>query len=212
MNLGSAVLNWFDLLVMVLMIVGIIQGRRRGMSEELLPVFQWLCIVVIGAVVYAPVGRLLAQSSGLPLFYANLIAYCLIAAGIKLGFNSAKRAVGEKLVQSDAFGRFEYYLGMTAGTLRCFCILLFALALLHAKFVSEADRKATARMQAENFGSISFPTLGSLQHSVFYESVSGRFIRSNLRDQLIEPTVAVAAPKKRSVGRARERAVEEVLK
>jgi uncharacterized membrane protein required for colicin V production len=203
--------NWFDLLVMATLVIGLLRGRKRGMSEELLDVFMWLCIIVVGALAYRPAGRLLAQVTNFGLLASNIIGYALVAAILTLIFTSVKRAVGEKLVHSDAFGRFEYYFGMLAGALRFFCVLLFLINFLHAKYISDAERAATARMQAENFGSISFPTMGSLQHAIFYESVSGKFIRKHLRDQLIEP-VAGKGGAGDTIGKRRQRDVEEVLK
>ena len=46
LNLGF---NWFDLFVLVMLIVGIFVGRKRGMSLELLAVLQWLVIVFVSA-------------------------------------------------------------------------------------------------------------------------------------------------------------------
>ena len=66
-------------------------------------------------------------------------------------------------------------------------------------------------MQKDNFGSISFPTIGSLQQTIFYESPSGKFIRKYLRDQLIAP-VQNGRPAGDTLGKWRQRSVEEVLK
>ena len=212
MNVGKFTMSWFDLLVLGLIAWGIFRGKKRGMSEELLDVFQWLCIVVVCALLYSPLGKGLARFAGFSLLLSNIIAYAGVALVIKFTFTAVKRSVGEKLVHSDAFGRFEYYLGMIAGSVRCLCILIFALSFLHAKFISDAERAATAKMQAENFGSISFPTVGSLQQTVFYESHTGKFIRRNLRDQLMKPITAGGAPANDSIARRRERDVDAVLK
>ena len=212
MNVEDFQLTWFDLLVLGLIAFGIFRGRKRGMSEELLDVFQWLCIVVLGAMLYSPLGKVVGRFAGFSPLLSNVIAYSLIALVIKLGFSTVKRSVGEKLVHSDAFGRFEYYLGMIAGTVRCLCILIFALSFLHAKYISDSERAATAKMQADNFGSISFPTIGSLQQSVFYESYSGKFIKRNLPDQLLKPASGASAPDSNTIGRRRERDIEEIMK
>jgi uncharacterized membrane protein required for colicin V production len=211
MDLGKFTLTWFDLMVLGLVAYGIFRGRKRGMSEELLDVFQWLCIVVLGALLYSPLGKSLAHFAGFPLLLSNILAYAFVAIVIKFSFAAVKRSVGEKLVHSDAFGRFEYYLGMLAGSVRCLCILIFALSFLHAKYISDGERAATARMQAENFGSISFPTMGSLQQTVFYESHAGKFIKKHLREQLIQPTVG-GGPAGESIARRRERDVDDVMK
>lgn len=202
--------NWFDLIVVAMIAFGIWRGRKRGMSEELLDVFMWLSIVVLGALLYKPLGTIYATTAGFSLLMGNILAYITIGVLLKLAFATIKRAVGEKLVQSDTFGRFEYYLGMLAGAVRFSCILFFAINLLHAKFISDEERAAVAKMQADNFGSISFPTIGSLQQGVFHESVSGAVIRKHLKAQLIEPVSG--AQMGESIGRRRERAVEEVLK
>jgi uncharacterized membrane protein required for colicin V production len=203
---------WFDLLVLALVAYGIFRGRKRGMSEELLDVFQWLLIVVLGALLYAPFGRVLSHFSGFSPLVSHIIAYCLIALALKLIFSMVKRSVGEKLVHADTFGRFEYYLGMLAGTVRCLCILIFALSFIHAKYISDAERAATAKMQADNFGSISFPTLGSLQQGIFYESYSGKFIKKNLQAQMIKPSQGGAPERGPSPARRREQDIEAIMK
>src|SRR2546422_4577368 len=43
-------INWFDLFVLVMLVVGIFVGRKRGMSLELLSVLQWLMIVFVAAI------------------------------------------------------------------------------------------------------------------------------------------------------------------
>lgn len=212
MKLEHFQLTLFDLLVLALVAYGVFRGRKRGMSEELLDVLQWLLIVVLGAMFYSPLGKLVQGSGAFSPLFSDIVAYVLIALILKLTFSMIKRNVGEKLVHSDAFGRFEYYLGMLAGSVRCLCILIFALSFLHAKYISDAERAATAKMQQDNFGSISFPTIGSLQQSIFYESYSGQFIKKNLKEQLIKPTGGSAPPPSDSIGRRRERAVEEVMK
>src|SRR5687768_5727792 len=100
MNVGPSQLTWFDLLVLALVAYGIFRGRKRGMSEELLDVFQWLLIVALGAILYKPLGKMVAQGGWFSPLLSNIVAYVLIALIIKLIFSMIKRNVGEKLVQS----------------------------------------------------------------------------------------------------------------
>ncbi|MDB6041216.1 MAG: Colicin production protein [Verrucomicrobiales bacterium] len=201
-------LNWFDILVVVVILLGVVRGRKRGISEELLDILQWLLIVVLAALFYMPLGNLVASYTHLSLLPAYVACYLSIAIAIKLLFTAIKSMVGEKLIQADTFGGMEYYLGMLAGALRFLCVLIVALALLNSKYISKAEREALKRMQSDNFGSISFPTLSSLQETVFGESISGKFIRVHLKDQLIRPTPATA-----NVGSQlpRDRDLDEVL-
>jgi uncharacterized membrane protein required for colicin V production len=207
----KANLNGFDLLVLALIAFGVYRGRKRGISEELLDLVKWLAIVILGALLYEPAGSLFVKSAGFSPFVSNVLAYVIIAILIALGFAVIKRAVGEKLVQSDAFGRLEYYLGMLGGAVRYLCILILGLSLLHAKYISDAERAATAKMQADNFGSISFPTIGSLQQSIFYESSSGKYLRKHLKMVLMKPAEA-GGKRGETIGQRRTRAFEEVIK
>jgi uncharacterized membrane protein required for colicin V production len=211
MKISHIAITWFDLLVVGLLIIGTYRGKRRGLSEELLDVCQWLCIVVLGALVYKPLGEIVAGYTNMGLFYGYVVSYGFTAVLIKFGFTCFKRAVGEKLVQSDAFGGLEYYMGMIAGAVRYFCVLLFAISFLHAEYISDAERAATAQMQEDNFGSISFPTIGSLQHTVFYQSPSGKMIGKYLHDQLMQPADSKAVAHD-TLAKWRQREVDEVMK
>ena len=74
------------------------------------------------------------------------------------------------------------------------------------------DTLAQLKMQRDNFGTISFPTLASLQQTVFHESALGSALTKQFAEQLIEPARdGQVGPPREAIGRRRERAVEEVL-
>lgn len=212
MKIGSLTLAWFDFLLVALLAFGIFRGRKRGMSEEMLDLFQWLVIIAVGALIYDPVGRVISRAARIDLFYGYIIAYGFTAVFTKLGFAAVKRMVGEKLVQSDTFGNYEYYLGMVAGALRYFCVVLFCLSFLHAKYVSAAERAASHKMQQENFGFTLLPTMGSMQQSIFHESWTGGWIAKHLDEQLMNPAGRHPALPRQSIGRLRQRTVEDAMK
>ena len=180
--------NWFDFVVLIILGIGVFRGRQRGMSVELLGLFEWLTIVVVSALAYRPLGKMMANTADTTLLTAYLGAYLLSVIGIKVCFSWIRRIVGEKLIGSDLFGGAEFYLGMLAGAVRCGCVALVILALLHAKNITSEQLARQAKMQKDNFGDISFPTFASMQHDVFYGSLSGKFIARHLSDQLIQPT------------------------
>src|SRR5690242_21183065 len=39
--------NWFDLVVVVVLLFGLFRGRRNGMAKEILPLMQWLVLVPV---------------------------------------------------------------------------------------------------------------------------------------------------------------------
>ena len=204
-------ISWFDVLAVVLIGVGLFRGRKRGMSEELLDLFQWLLIIFVGGHVFNPLGKVLTQSTGLDLLPARIIAYLFTAILIKLIFSSLKRSLGEKLIGSDVFGRMEYYFGMLSGMVRFFCMLMLFMAVLHARQYSEAEIKANEKLQRENYGSISFPTIASIQTEVFKNSITGVFAKKYLNSQLITPT-SPGQKKEETISRKRERDIDDVMK
>ena len=205
--------NWFDLVVFVFLVVGVFRGRKRGMSEELLAIFMWLSIVLASANFYRPAGLFLVSITGMSRLVCYIAAYLLIAVAIKLLFSFIKRAVGEKLVGSDIFGRMEYYLGMAAGMLRYACMLLMFMAFLNAKSVSEAELKRVAKLQKDNFGDISFPTFGSLQQDVFKKSLVGSLTKQHLSNHLIVtgPDDGQTKAAGDGIGKRREREVQDII-
>ena len=180
--------NWFDLVVVVVLFVGIQRGRKHGMSEELTRVLKWLAIAFGCAYAYGPLGALIANGSVFDLLAGYLMAYvgsALIITGL---FALVKKAMGEKLVGSDVFGRSEFYLGMIAGMIRFTCILITVLALLNARAYTPAEIGADRKNQNELYGSDFFPKLYNLQAQVFNNSLTGPWIKQNLAFLLIAPT------------------------
>jgi uncharacterized membrane protein required for colicin V production len=208
----SLQVGWVDVLVLVLLAVGVVRGRKRGMSEELLDVLKWLLVVVVAGYAYKPLGEILAGNSVFSTFFSYVAAYAVTVL-LLIGFFSYLRPrVGEKIVESDFFGSGEYYLGMAAGALRYACIILVLLALFNARQYTPQEIKDENQFQEVNFGDIRFPTMITLQRAIFEKSLTGSLSRTYLAPFLIQPTV----PEEKGLGnhsivRARERLVQDVL-
>ena len=189
MKFDSLPINWFDLFLLVWLGMGLFRGRKRGMSVEVMTFLNWLVIVIACAVAYEPAGRWLAQSSQLfGLLFSYVIAYLVIAGVVAIAFVLFKRTFGGKLIGSDAFGRSEYYLGMPAGALRFFCMLITALALLNARHYSMQEIQGYQKFQMDNYGSEFFPGFQALQVNVFEKSFTGPYLKKYLEFLLIKPT------------------------
>ena len=189
MSLDQLPINLFDLVVIVVLFAGIARGRKHGMSEELLSLLQWLAVLFGCAALYQPGGLFVG---GFTTMFGPLSCYLLAYVGgavlMLLLFAGIKRALGGKLVGSDIFGRSEYYLGMGAGLVRFSCMLLAALALLNARYFSPIEVRAMEKFQDDVYGSNFFPTLHSVQATVFDKSLTGPWIKRNLGFLLITPT------------------------
>lgn len=189
--------NWFDIAVVIMLVIGYTRGKKHGMSQESMAVLKWVILVVVAAIAYEPLGMFLADTLKIGKLLAFLLAYSL-AAGVVVGvFVYLNRTVGEKLKGSDTFGKAEFYLAMPAGVLRFACVVLALLALLNARYYTTAEVKAMAKFQNDNYGSSFFPTLSSVQDDVFMKSFTGKQVKAHLGFLLIKPTAPLpsrAAP------------------
>lgn len=189
MNSVSFPINMFDFALLGFLILGIVRGRKQGMSEEFLSLVKWVTVVLGAALAYQPLGRwFLSTTSVFSTLSCYLMAYAASALVILALFALLKRGVGGKLLGSDIFGRAEYYLGMGSGLLRFGCIMLAALALLNARAYDTAEVQAMENFQNREFGSNYFPTLHTIQAMVFEHSLTGPWIHENLSFLLITPT------------------------
>jgi uncharacterized membrane protein required for colicin V production len=188
MSLDKLPFNMFDLTLVVVIVIGVLRGRKHGMSEELLNVLKWLAVLIGCALIYEPAGHLVAETSPFSLLSSFLIVYIGVGLLILGLFALLKRSLGGKLLGSDVFGGAEYYLGMGSGVVRFACILLAVLAVLNARYYSPQEVKANERYQNEVYGSDFFPGLQNVQSLVFEKSLTGPWIKQNLDFLLIKPT------------------------
>lgn len=180
--------NWFDVVFVGVLGVGLFRGRNNGMSNELLPLLRWLSVVIISGFFYPAVSQLLMKVGGLNLLMAYVSGYIVLTLAVFLVFSQIKRVLGPKLADSERFGNAEYYLGMLSGVVRFACMLLFVLAFLHARSFTADEIKAGNEYQQHWLGAHYFPTLCNVQEQVFEKSFTGHGIQSCLGGLLIKST------------------------
>ncbi|HLH55784.1 MAG TPA: CvpA family protein [Verrucomicrobiae bacterium] len=181
-------LNAFDFVVVAILVIGLLRGRKHGMSEELIGLVKWLAVVIGCAFLYEPAGQWFAKSSPFSLLASFLIVYIAAALFILTLFAICRHQMGGKLIGSDIFGRAEYYLGMGSGMVRLSCMLLALLAVLNARYFSPMEVRAMEKFQDDVYGSNYFPTWHTAQEVVFERSMSGPWIKEHLGFLLIKPT------------------------
>jgi len=204
--------SWVDLLIAGLLVVGVIRGRKRGMSEELLDVIKWVLIAVGAGYAYQPLGDYIAGGSMFSRLGAYISTYLVLILVIIALFAFIRSQIGGKIIGSDVFGSAEYYLGMCAGALRYACIMIVAISLFHAKYYTSEEIKTEIKYQEDLYGSAYFPKPCIVQHQLFTQSLTGRLVEDYLGMLLIKTT----APEDKGLGsasvvRAHERNVYDVL-
>ncbi|HWC60219.1 MAG TPA: CvpA family protein [Verrucomicrobiae bacterium] len=180
--------NWFDIAILLFLGLGIQRGRKHGMSQEMILVFKWLAIIIVGGLGYAVIGDVISDNSVFSRLSAYLMAYIIITLGITVAFWGIKKMAGGKLIGSDVFGSGEYYLGMVAGLIRYACILIFALSFLNARLYSDKEIADDLKFQNDVYGSNYFPKLYTVQDDVFKKSFVGPHIHDALGFLLIKGT------------------------
>jgi uncharacterized membrane protein required for colicin V production len=211
--MGALAVGWVDFLTILVICIGIVRGRKRGLSEELLDTMMWLIILVAGAFLYRIMGNFLIQKPILSLLTYYILSYVSVALAIKIIFVLIKRKFGQKVVESDMFGRLEFYGGMMAGAVRFSCMYFFALSLLHAPHYSEEFWASRAKEVDYNYGSDFFPHPCKIQRSVFQDSFTGKNAEKYLAMLLIEQTdgSAKAIRDDGSLAKRNERKIDQIM-
>jgi uncharacterized membrane protein required for colicin V production len=203
--------NYFDVIVIVWLIIGLLRGRKRGMSQELLPTLQWLAIVIVGGMFYSSLSPLVHQYAQFGTLWSNITAYFLIAVGIHLIYLWFKQMLGTKLVEKDPFGRAEFYLGMISGVVRFACIMLVALSLMNSYVETAAELAQTEKFQKDNFSDIRFPTYGEFQKDVLFKSFTGNLVETQLSPVLLASVTTPKTQKKDSMAQKKNQEIDDIL-
>jgi uncharacterized membrane protein required for colicin V production len=200
----------FDGLLVIVIGLGLWRGKVRGISEELLDFLQWVVIVVAAGFLYPHVGDLLVQA-GLQRLSANIGGYVLIAILVVTLFSFIKKSVGNKLVESDFFGSWEYRLGMVAGAVRYFCIWVVFLALLSSRYFDAAAVAAERKYQEKEVGLVLVPTWGMAQRMALHDSLTGPYLRQYLAYVLMRPmSYAKGGVDNNTLGKQQQRVLDDV--
>jgi uncharacterized membrane protein required for colicin V production len=208
----KAKFNFFDIFAVCWLIIGLLRGRKRGMSQELLPLIQWIGIVSVAGLFYLPFSIMVRQYTQFTQLWSVVTAYLLIAAGVHLIYLWFKQMLATKLVEKDPFGRSEFYLGMMAGVVRFGCMLVMGLSLMNSRVATAAELAQTEKFQAANFSDIRFPTYGELQQDVLFKSYTGTFVETRLNTVLIASVnTGPAAPRSPSIAQKKNQAIDDIL-
>ena len=201
--LDNLPVNWFDGVVLGMLIIGLFLGRKHGMTKEILPLLKWVSLVVVCGIWYPLAAQLLVNTVQLSQVPSCIIGYLLLAFVVVLVFMFLKWLLARRLGDKGLFGGGEYYLGMLSGMIRFACMLLAVLALLNAPVYTTQDIKKHEAYVKQWFGGglysgNYFPSLYTIQGQIFTKSYTGPYIKDYLGPLLIETAPPpVAAPEKK---------------
>jgi uncharacterized membrane protein required for colicin V production len=182
--------NWFDIALVAVLVVGAFRGRKRGMSQEFIPLLKWITIVLVCGLLYRPIAEAITSATVFTMLTASFTAYLSLALAVAVFFALFSRQLGGKIVGSDVFGKSEYYLGIVSGMARYGCMLIFGLSLLNARFYPQDEIDSRNRYVQKNYDNDFFPALFQVQDAVFKNSFAGPVIQQQLSCVLIKPVKA----------------------
>jgi len=207
--------SYIDAIVLVWLVVGLLRGRKHGMTQELLPVLKWVGIVLLGGYFHAPLGALIRQNAAGAFNeqWSAITAYALIALVLALLFSLLRHWLGDRLTGSDLFGRYEYYAGMLAGLVRFTCVLLALLAVMHSRIVTRAELDAINAQMKKNLDDIHPPIYiyGCIEQAIFSQSFTGKFVQEKLPDILIPTVTPQEKPKDESFKKKLQDAIDNPM-
>jgi uncharacterized membrane protein required for colicin V production len=191
MALNNLPINWFDVVLVAVSCFGLWRGRRNGMSREVVPLFQWLSLVLVAGMGYSLLAPTYTNTVGTGKLASAMLGYCSLALAVLLVFYFLKGIFVPRLTGSNFFGGGEYYLGMVSGMIRFVCMLVAALALLNAPFYTTAEIQAhNAYVQRWFGGGVYsgnyFPDVNTIQEQVFKKSLTGPHLKKYLGTLLID--------------------------
>src|SRR5258708_8858083 len=96
-------LGWFDAVVVIGLAFGIFRGRRNGMSQELLPLLQWLILVPLCGFLYPMAGQFFINIFRWSKLTSYICGYITLALVVVLIFCVLRKVFAERLGKNVAF-------------------------------------------------------------------------------------------------------------
>ena len=116
--------NWVDVALVLVLVFAFWQGRKRGMTKEMLPTIEWVLILFAAGFGHIFLADWFQQEGFVRKVFGNhfnertaalMSVYLIILSVIFITFSLLKRKYNPKLEGSSFFGGNEYYWGVAAG-------------------------------------------------------------------------------------------------
>ena len=180
---------WFDLITLIVVISGLLYGRKRGLTLELVPLLHWITLIIVCGTFYAPIGAPIARWVEIQPNEAYVFVYLFLAVLVSYGFWTIKRTIAKGLPGSKCFGDAEFPLGAAAAAVRFVCIQFACLALISAQYVPAEELSEQPYFYQAEPGAL--PSPAAVQRGIFLRAKSGRWLKYYFGKWLIaaEPPV-----------------------
>jgi len=116
--------HWYDIVVVVMLIIGLWSGVRTGFSGEVLRAVGLVLGVILGMAYYAAAGQWLTKHTFMVPERANLLMFIAIMLGVYLVFGFARLATKRWTQERPLSAFVENFWGAVAGLVRMGAIMV----------------------------------------------------------------------------------------
>ena len=193
--------NLIDILLLLLVLVSIVGGYRRGFILGVLDLAGWVLSLLMGLSFYQPVARWLAfYVHSLPGIWSRPIAFILIAIAVGVAVHFLGHAMLKRLGKDIHQRRGNRFLGIIPGLANGLITAAIVSALLLAIPLNEGLRERARASASVNRLAIYTERLEAALHPVFGEAIAETLnlltVRPESNERVSLPyTVAVPRPR-----------------
>jgi membrane protein required for colicin V production len=168
----SSVVNWYDIVVFVVLMYGIWSGIRTGFSGEIIRVLGLLLMVILAMSFYQPLGRWLQGVSSLTEDLANLLAFLGIAIVVYLIAAAVRLAVHRRMRELRTTALIENVGGGVAGFLRMAVVMAWLSVMLALTNSPFWQQQVAQKSQFGSFVVRQFPAVAAVVERKFPEKTA----------------------------------------
>lgn len=179
--------HWFDLVAVVVLIVGFKTGQHKEALPKLLSAIRWALTLLICLFLYKLPALWLAKKFSMQPDTVALMLFPLEFLIVFFLVGIVWKRVTNIYSDKEPFGKWEHHMTKVAGSLRFLVFLLVAMAWISGRYVTEKDIRDHKTFCKENFGGITYPVLSTINNDMFNGSYTGKFAKDYLGGILMTP-------------------------
>ena len=195
------VFNVIDILLLMLVLLSVLGGYRRGFILGVLDLARWVLSLLAGLRLYQPVARWLAlYVQSLPQIWNRPIAFILIAIIVGLAVHLLGNALLKRLPKDIHHQLLNRLLGIIPGFANGLIIAAIVAALLLAIPLNESLRERVRASASVNRLAVYTERLEAALHPVFGEAIAETLNLLTIRpesNERVSLAYTVAAPRSR---------------
>jgi uncharacterized membrane protein required for colicin V production len=185
-SLISDSVGLFDVVALLVLVLGYRLGIQRGGNHMLPRFIKWLAVLVAASRGYEFLGLLAHQHLRIDEGLAFIGAYFLIGAAVFSAMSLFESKLEQHIKDSAVFSEIETVGGGVLGIFTFALIMVFSLSLLHGNRTSRSEAARINRQNQSEYGEAALPGIASIKYHIFDGTGTGRFLARQFGDLLVK--------------------------